>query len=74
MKCIKAIKPGKDIEVGTIKRVDDKTAYNLVGPIWQYVSKSEWKSLFKKNVEQTETPKVKENRGSSHKQKSKKNK
>lgn len=44
MKCIKAIKKTKDAEVGQIKRVDDRTAYNLVGTNWMYVSKSEWKA------------------------------
>lgn len=43
MKCIKAIKASKDIEVGEIKRVDDKTAFNMVGSSWEYVSKTEWK-------------------------------
>jgi hypothetical protein len=43
MKCIKAIKETKDVAVGTIKRVDDKTANNMVGNFWAYVAKSEWK-------------------------------
>ena len=43
MKCIKAIRPSKGVEVGDIKRVDDKTAMNMVGLSWQYVSKTEWK-------------------------------
>lgn len=43
MKCIKAIRASKDVEVGDIKRVDDKTAMNMVGLSWQYVSKTEWK-------------------------------
>lgn len=43
MKCIKAIRASKDVEVGDIKRVDDKTAMNLVGLSWEYVSKTEWK-------------------------------
>ena len=43
MKCIKAIIASKDVEVGDIKRVDDKTAMNMVGLSWQYVSKTEWK-------------------------------
>lgn len=43
MKCIKAIKASKDVEMGTIKRVDDKTANNMVGNTWVYIPKSEWK-------------------------------
>ncbi len=39
MKCIKAIRASKGVEVGDIKRVDDKTAMNMVGISWQYVSK-----------------------------------
>ncbi len=49
MKCIKAIKESKDVEIGTIKRVDDKTAINMVGISWQYVSKSEWKANTRKS-------------------------
>ena len=43
MKCIKALKATKDVEVGDIKRVDDRTAYNMVGTMWAYIPKSEWK-------------------------------
>ena len=43
MKCIKALRASKDVEVGDIKRVDDKTAMNMVGLSWEYVSKTEWK-------------------------------
>ncbi len=31
MKCIKAIRESKGVQVGDIKRVDDKTAINMVG-------------------------------------------
>jgi hypothetical protein len=56
MKCIKSIRASKDVEVGDIKRVDDKTAMNMVGLSWQYVSKTEWKlSRGKKVVEETVT-------------------
>jgi hypothetical protein len=48
MKCIKAIRTSKDVEVGDIKRVDDKTANNMVGLSWQYVPKSEWKLATRK--------------------------
>ena len=44
MKCIKSTKVTKDVSVGTIRRVDDKTANNMVGNFWAYVSKSEWKT------------------------------
>jgi len=54
MKCIKSIRASKDVQVGDIKRVDDKTAMNMVGLSWQYVSKTEWKlSRGKKVVEET---------------------
>ena len=43
MKTIKSIKKTKEVEVGEIRRVDDKTAHNMVGNLWQYISKSEWK-------------------------------
>lgn len=57
MKCIKAIRTSKGVEVGDIKRVDDKTAMSMVGLSWQYVSKTEWKlSRGKKVVEETVNP------------------
>ena len=61
MKCIKSIRASKDVEVGDIKRVDDKTAMNMVGLSWQYVSKTEWKlSRGKKVVEETKTEELTE--------------
>ena len=54
MKCIKAIRATKEVELGEIKRVDNKTAHSMVGYSWQYVSKTEWKlSRGKKVVEET---------------------
>ena len=54
MKCIKSLRAGKDVQVGDIKRVDEKTAYNMVGSSWEYVSKTEWKlSRGKKVVKET---------------------
>ncbi len=50
MKCIKAIRASKDVEVGDIKRVDDKIAMNMVGLSWQYVSKTEWKKATRDQV------------------------
>ena len=56
MKCIKAIRASKDVELGEIKRVDDKAASSMVGSSWQYVSKTEWKlSRGKKVVEEVTT-------------------
>ena len=49
MKCIKALRASKDVEVGEIKRVDDKTANNMVGISWAYVPKSEWKLQTRKS-------------------------
>lgn len=43
MKCIKAIRATKEVELGEIKRIDEKTAYNMVGSSWAYISKTEWK-------------------------------
>lgn len=57
MKCIKSIRASKGVEVGDIKRVDDKTAMNMVGSSWQYISKTEWKlSRGKKVVESEVNP------------------
>lgn len=42
MKCI------KNLKTGTIMRVENNQANNMVGSTWSYVSKSEWKSTFKK--------------------------
>jgi hypothetical protein len=56
MKCIKAIRESKGVEVGDIKRVDDKTAINMVGLSWQYVSKTEWKNATRKQVETKSEP------------------
>lgn len=47
MKCIKAIRASKDVELGEIRRVDDKTAAKMVGSSWQYVPKAEWKAVGK---------------------------
>ena len=44
MKCI------KNKSNGNIIRVEDRVAYNMVGREWDYTSKSEWKSQFKKEV------------------------
>lgn len=51
MKCIQAIRTNKDVQVGDIKRVDDKTAINMVGSSWKYVSKTEWKKTTRRPKE-----------------------
>ena len=58
MKCIKSIRASKGVEVGDIKRVDDKTAMNMVGLSWQYISKTEWKSSRGKKVVEETTDQV----------------
>ena len=49
MKCIKSIKETKEVPVGTIRRVENKVAINMVGNYWAYVSKSEWKKETRKS-------------------------
>lgn len=65
MKCIKAIKETKDVTLGTIKRVDDKTANNMVGSTWVYISKAEWKTSTRKSkpIETSEEKKTRGNYG-----------
>ena len=60
MKCIKALRAGKDVQVGDIKRVDEKTAYNMVGSSWAYVSKTEWKLSKGKKVSEQKNEHVSE--------------
>jgi len=55
MKCIKATRATKNIEVGEIIRVDDKTADNKVGLSWVYVPKSEWKLATRKSKSKNES-------------------
>jgi hypothetical protein len=45
-----AIKDGKEFKSGEIKRVDDKTAFNMVGLSWKYISKTEWKKSTRNQV------------------------
>ena len=42
MKCL------KNAKTGTIIRIDDHQAHNMVGNTWSYVSKSEWKGATRK--------------------------
>ena len=50
MKTIMAIKDGKEFKSGEIRRVDDKTAFNMVGLSWKYISKTEWKNSTRNQV------------------------
>ena len=48
MKCIKAVKPLKNTEVGTINRINDVEAEaKVLTGYWKYISKSEWKAVVK---------------------------
>lgn len=67
MKTIMAIRDGKEFKSGDIKRVDDKTAFNMVGLSWKYISKSEWKSSKTTKSEPT-TDQVKTEKKSNSKQ------
>lgn len=54
MKCIQSIKETKNVEFGTIKRVDDVDAETKVkSGYWKYVPKSEWKKQNKAQVTET---------------------
>jgi len=66
MKAIKSIKKTKEVELGEIRRVDDKTAHNMVGNLWQYISKSEWKKATRV-VPSEEPVKMKKNEKTSKK-------
>jgi hypothetical protein len=58
MKTIMAIKDGKEFKSGEMRRVDDKTAFNMVGLSWKYIPKSEWKVSRGKKVVQETTEQV----------------
>ena len=63
MKTIQSIKSSKDVELNEIRRVDDKTAHNMVGTSWKYISKTQWKKETKVLVTQEVTEvKVKKNK------------
>ena len=62
MKCIQSIKETKNVELGTIKRVEDVDAETSVkSGYWKYVPKSEWKKQNK--------PQMVENVGDTKKEK-----
>jgi hypothetical protein len=75
MKTIRAIKDTKDVKTGEIRRVDDKTAHSMVGYLWEYISKSEWKKPSRNQVgtksepsqDQVETKQPKKKNGKSSK-------
>jgi len=59
MKCLKAIKPTKNVEVGKIVRVDDKEAdLKVKDGYWEYTSKSEWRKSkgVEKSTEEVSEP------------------
>lgn len=52
MKCIKSIRPSKNVEVGEIKRINDVEAEIRVrGGNWVYIPKNEWKTSTRKQKE-----------------------
>lgn len=62
MKCIQSVTQTKNLELGTIKRVEDVDAeVNVKSGLWKYVPKSEWKKQNKpqvvENVEKVEKSK-----------------
>lgn len=55
MKCIKAIKSTKNVEVGFVSRVGDADAETKVKTgFWQYAPKSEWKAYTRPTETKTE--------------------
>ena len=52
MKCL------KNVKTGTIVRLDDFKANNMVGREWIFVSKTEWKSTTRKPEPVTESTKA----------------
>ncbi len=69
MKTIMALRDTKEFKKGEIRRVDDKTAHMMVGLVWGYISKSEWKKQTRnpKEVDAVEKTKTKKNEKSSKK-------
>jgi len=76
MNCIQSIKATKNIEVGVIKRVNDKEADSEVkGGYWKYIPKNQWKQTDKKTKSVTEkSPENVETKTESNKKNSKKTK
>lgn len=69
MKTIMALRDTKEFKKGEIRRVDDKTANMMVGLVWGYISKSEWKNETRgpKDIETKEKPKPSKNEKGSKK-------
>jgi len=54
MKCIQSIKPTKQFNVGEIIRINDVDAeLKVSGGYWKYIPKSEWKSVTRKQREES---------------------
>ena len=63
MKCIQSVKKTKNIEVGEIRRVNDKEADSEVkSGYWKYIPKSEWKSSKGKSKSNEEPNKEKQDK------------
>lgn len=68
MKCIEAIKPTKQIQVGTVKKINDIEADSMVmSGYWKYIPKSQYKKVKEPDVV------ISENTESVTKQKNQKN-
>ena len=67
MKTIKALRDTKELKKGELRRVDDKTAHMMVGLMWGYTSKSEWKNETRGTQETTPIEKTKKKEKSSKK-------
>lgn len=58
MKCIQSIRATKQVEVGEIKRVNDKEAESEVkSGYWKYIPKNEWKLATRKPKNSSEQSK-----------------
>jgi len=55
MKCIKSIRPSKNVEIGDIKRISNVESEEKVNSgYWKYIPKTEWKkSRIKQIIEPT---------------------
>jgi hypothetical protein len=60
MKCIKAIKSSKALEIGTLDRVEDSIAELRVNTgFWQYIPKLEWKNSKQTTQSENKNQKIK---------------
>lgn len=75
MKCIKATRVNKNVELGEIKRVNDVEAeLSVRGGFWEYVSKSEYKKTIKPVVVEPVVKETKSEKTISEKQRESKKK